>query len=202
MSFVPIVTERLENIFSYIIGAYNIILYLDIYAGDKDGVFYSKKFTSDEPIQTIQLSKDIVEYKPGESSIAYNIIQQDGSRVSIVPGQKLILDKTFVKTQTLLNGQDNWVELSSSPLPNPIVIVNGETATSVSQLSGNGSLEYIISGNKLFFSVPVVGKTVTARYNHKTDFFIVEVKLNNNVKQNCFDTPSIENFATVINGVN
>ena len=201
MNFVPVVSTRLDNVFSYTMGAYNIVLYLDIYPGDTDGTFYSQKFTADSPIQTIQLSRDIIEYKPGVSTITYNIIQQDGSRVPIVPGQKLVLDKTFIKTETLNNGQDNWVQLSSSPLPGTEVLVNGELATPVSQLTGSGGLEYIVSGNKLFFSVLIGGKTVTARYSHNTDYFIVEILLNNNVKQNCFDTPSLENFSVVINGI-
>jgi hypothetical protein len=122
--------------------------------------------------------------------------------VSIAPGQKLAMAKTFTKTQTLLNGSRNWVELSSCPLDTGIyVFVNGELATKVNQLTGNGTLEYMISGRKLFFSVPVEGKTVTARYNHKTDFFIVEIRLNNNVQENSFDTPSVENFGVVINGI-
>lgn len=201
-SFIPIVTEQISNAYAYTLGAYNIILYLDIYPGDEDGVFYSRRFTSDDPIETIQLSNELIEYKPNAGTIAYSVIQQDGSRVAINPGQKLILDKTFVKTQTLSNGSRNSVELSSSPLSTGILVfVNGEEATKVNQLTGSGLLEYMISGKKLFFSIPVEGKTVTARYNHKTDFFIIEIKLNNNVQENCFDTPSVENFGVVINGI-
>lgn len=200
--FIPIVEERLENVYAYTLAAYNIILYLDIYPGNRDGIFYSRKFTADSPIETIQLSDEILEYKPSDSSISYSIIQQDGSRVSITPTQKVTLDKTFSKTQTLTNGSKNWVQLSSSPLDTGILVfVNGESATQVDQLTGTGVLEYIISGKKLFFSVPVEGKTVTVRYNHKTDFFIIEVRLNNNVQENSFDTPSVENFGVIINGI-
>lgn len=201
-AFIPIVSERLDNCFSYSLGAYNIILYLDIYPGNRAGVFYSRKYTSEVPIETVKLSDELVEYKPSLSTIAYTIIQQDGSRVAISPGQKLNITKTFTKTQTLSNGRANWVELTSAPLRNGLIVfVNGEPATLVDQLTGTGALECVISGRKLFFSIPVEGKTVTARYNHKTDFFIVEASMSNNVQENCFDSPSIENFAVEINSV-
>lgn len=199
--FIPVVEERLENVYAYTMGAYNIIVYLDIYPGDTDGRFYSRKFSSLDPIETVELSDELVEYKPGSSSIAYNIIQQDGSRVSISPGQKVTLSKRFFTTQTLTNGQENWVTLSSSPLAVGMdVFLNGEEVTQVEEFGGTGRLEYLISGRKLFFNVPILDKTVTAKYFHKTDYIIVEAVLNNGTVENQFDTPSIENFSVVLNG--
>lgn len=200
--FIPVVEERLDNVYAYTLGAYNVIVFLDIYSGSQNGVFYSRKFASTEPIQTVELSQDLVEYKPGSSAITYSIIQQDGSRVAIAPGQRIALTKTFFKTQTLTNGKENWVELSSSPLSVGIdVLVNGEVVEQVTQFGGSGRMEYIISGRKLYFSVPIESKTVTVKYAHKTDFVIIEIVLNNGTEENQFDTPSVENFGVTLNGI-
>lgn len=201
IEYMPIIKKKIDNIYEYAIGAYNILLFLDIYSGSNNGTFYSRKFTSTDPIESVELSDEIIEYKPGTSSISYSIIQQDGSRVPISPTQAVPITKIFTKTQTLSNGVSNWVELSSAPLKsNIIVAVNGEIATQVTQYSGTGALEFIISGKKLYFNVPIEKKSVTASYTHKTDYFIIEILINNNTDENQFDTPSIENFEVKING--
>jgi hypothetical protein len=201
LDYTPIVRKKIDNVYEYTLGAYNILFFLDIYSGSDDGIFYSRKFTAEGPIETVRLSDEIVEYKPGSSSISYSIIQQDGSRVPISMGETIALSKLFSKTQTLTNGVANWVELDSAPLESGIVVtVNGETAARVDSYTGRGILEYIISGKKLFFSVPVEGKSVSTVYNHKTDYFVVQITMNNNTNENQFDTPSIENFEVEVNG--
>lgn len=201
IKYTPIVKKQVNNVYEYVLGVYNVLVFLDIYSGSDDGLFYSRKFTWDSPIETIRLSDEIQEYAPGSSSISYSIVQQDGSRVPISLGQTVALTKTFTKTQTLTNGIGNSVELSSAPLKNGIIVsVNGETATLVTEYSGVGGLEYIISGKKLFFNVSVEGKSVSTYYSHKTDYFVVEIRLNNNTNENQFDTPSVENFEVDING--
>jgi len=199
--YIPVVEKRLDNVYAFQMGAFNILLYLDIFSGDTDGRFFSRKFTSEDPINTIELSKDLAEFKPGSSTIRYNIIQQDGSRVTISPDEVLIIDKEFTTTQTLTDGIENQVTLTSAPLRDGLTVtVNGETATLVDEFSGNGSLEFLINGRKLFFSVPTEDTTVSATYNHKTDFFIVEIILNNGTTENQFNTPFVENFGVLING--
>lgn len=201
ISYIPIIKKQINNVYEYVIGIYNIQIFLDIYSGSENGTFYSRKFVWDSPIETVRLSDEIIEYKPGSSTISYSIIQQDGSRVPISPGQTVAITKTFTKTQTLTNGVANSVELSSAPLKNGITVsVNGEVATRVSEYTGTGRLEYIISGKKLFFSVPVEKKSVSVSYIHKTDYFVIEIIMNNNTNENQFDTPSIENFEVKING--
>jgi len=201
ISYIPIIKKQINNVYEYTLGVYNILVFLDIYSGSDDGTFYSRKFTWDTPIETVRLSDEIEEYKPGSSTISYSIVQQDGSRVPISPGQTVAISKTFTKTQTLTNGVGNSVELSSAPLRDGIVVsVNGETATQVTEYSGTGGLEFIISGKKLFFNVPIEGKSISTYYTHKTDYFVVEIIMNNNTNENQFDTPSIENFEVKING--
>ena len=201
--YIPIVEERIDNVHAFTMGAFNILLHLDIFSGDDDGTFFSRKFTADDPIETIQLADDLQEQKPGSSTITYNIIQQDGSRVSIIPEQLLIVDKEFTNTQTLTNGVENQVTLSSAPLRDGITAtVNGESALLVTEFTGGGSLEFIIKGRKLFFSTSTEGKSVSTTYDHKTDFFIVEIILNNGTTENQFDTPVVENFGVIINGSN
>lgn len=202
LKYTPIVEERIDNVYSYTIGAYNILVFLDIYGGNVEGKFYSRKFTAEEPIETIRLSSDIIETKPGVSSIIYNIIQQDGSKIPISPGETVTLTKTFQSTQTLRNGKSNWVELTSAPLASQIVAtVNGEEAALVKEFTGSGALEYIINNKKLFFNVSVEGQSVSVTYYHKTDYFIMEILLNNNTNENQFETPTLENFGVIINGI-
>lgn len=201
-AYLPITEEKFSNVYGFVLGIFNVVVSLNIYSGDEDGTFYSRKFISDVPIETVKLVDDIIEYKPGSSSILYNIIQQDGSRVATIPGQKVSLTKAFTTTQTLTNGKANFVELASPPLDTNIsTTVNGDDAQLVTEFSGNGSLEYIINGKKLFFSVPVEGKTVSVVYNHRTDFFVIEIILNNGTPENQLDSPYVENFGVVINGI-
>ncbi len=200
--YIPVVVDRIDNVPAFQLGAFNILFFLDIFSGDDPGTFFSRKFTSDDPIDTIRLSDEIIETKPGSSRITYNIIQQDGSRISINPGDDIIITKTFETSQNLTNGIENQVTLLSAPLNDSTldVKVNGEAATLVTEFTGTGALEFLVTGRKLYFSVGVSGKTVSATYNHRTDFVIIEIILNNGTTENQFDTPSVENFGVIING--
>ncbi len=200
--YTPVVIDRIENVHAFQLGAFNILFFVDIFSGNDPGIFFSRRFTSNDPIDTVSLSDEIIETKPGNSTITYNIIQQDGSRILIAPGDDIVITKIFQTTQNLTNGVENQVTLISAPLNDSTlnVKVNGEIATLVTEFTGTGDLEFLINGNKLYFSVGTVGKTVSAVYNHRTDFVLIEIILSNGTTENQFDTPSVENFGVVING--
>lgn len=200
--YTPVVVERIDNVHAFQLGAFNILFFVDIFSGNDPGTFFSRQFISDDPIDTVSLSDEIIETKPGGSTITYNIIQQDGSRVTISPGDDIVITKTFQTSENLNNGVKNQVTLLSAPLDDSTldVKVNGEMTKLVTEFTGTGDLEFLISGSKLYFSVGTVGKTVSATYNHRTDFVLIEIILSNGTTENQFDTPSVENFGVIING--
>lgn len=201
--------KTLKNSFSYIFGLYYIRIMLQKYSSNLEGNFYSRKFSKDRSFKYLTINSE--EYKPGNFSIEYKVIQHDGSlasinnpegiteeeRAQVKPNVRLELLDIFPGYKIASGMNDTKLNLDNYPIDDGFLCkVNGKEVRKVTKFDEKDDYQVIISKNTLFFNKMIISTdTVEISYRYYTDYVIIQAILKTETNYDVVDSPKITDFS-------